>query len=288
MTIKYNSQYVDEKYVPIVEPNLYADTVLIPGITFTDEYVTGPAGQIYVHKISSGNAVEPKAPGQDFKHEAASDELIAIALNNNFQKSKKIYGVQANAVAFPLAEENLADAVKMTAEGMQYSGLACLVQEGTADTDTTKTDTSDKAVNKLLALRKLIKDAHGRANYALVNTEIYRLFLSAVGFTYNGYDEATKNAELLNRFGLNIIECNSFDSATAKYIDKAGATKTVDLTKVEMIVGYHKAFSIVPNLNALRVIDSENFIGSLAQVETNVGYTVNSPKQVIVKKVNEA
>lgn len=288
MTIKYNNQYVDEKYVPIVEPNLYADTVLIPGITFTDEYVTGPAGQIYVHKISSGNAVEPKAPGQDFKHEAASDELIAIALNNNFQKSKKIYGVQANAVAFPLAEENLADAVKMTAEGMQYSGLACLVQEGTTDTDTTKTDTSDKAVNKLLALRKLIKDAHGRANYALVNTEIYRLFLSAVGFTYNGYDEATKNAELLNRFGLNIIECNSFDSATAKYIDKAGATKTVDLTKVEMIVGYHKAFSIVPNLNALRVIDSENFIGSLAQVETNVGYTVNSPKQVIVKKVNEA
>lgn len=287
MTFKYNNQYVDEKYVPIVEPNLYADTVLIPGITFTDEYVTGPAGQIYVHKISSGNAVEPKAPGQDFKHEAAADELIAIALNNNFQKSKKIYGVQANAVAFPLAEENLADAVKMTAEGMQYSGLACLVQEGTADTDTTKTDTSDKAVNKLLELRKLIKDAHGRANYALVNTEIYRLFLSAVGFTYNGYDEATKNAELLNRFGLNIIECNSFDSATAKYIDKAGATKTVDLTKVEMIVGYHKAFSIVPNLNALRVIDSENFIGSLAQVETNVGYTVNSPKQVIVKKVNE-
>lgn len=288
MTIKYNSQYVDEKYVPIVEPNLYADTVLIPGITFTDEYVTGPAGQIYVHKVTSGNAVEPKAPGQDFKHEAAADELITIALNNNFQKSKKIYGVQANAVAFPLAEENLADAIKVTAEGMQYSGLACLVEEGTADTDTVKVDTSDKAVNKLLALRKLIKDAHGRANYALVNTEIYRLFLAAVGFTYNGYDEATKNAELLNRFGLNIIECNSFDSATAKYIDKAGVTKTVDLTKVEMIVGYHKAFSIVPNLNALRVIDSENFIGSLAQVETNVGYTVNSPKQVIVKKVNEA
>lgn len=287
MTIKYNNQYVDEKYVPIVEPNLYADTVLIPGVTFTDKYVTGPAGQIYVHKVTSGAAVEPKAPGQDFTHEAAADELIAIALNNNYQKSKKIYGVQANAVAFPLAEENLAGAVNLTAEGMQYSGLACLVQEGTADTDTVKVDTSDKAVNKLLALRKLIKDAHGRANYALVNTEIYRLFLSAVGFTYNGSDEATRNAELLNRFGLSIIECNSFDNATAKYINNAGTTKTVDLTKVEMIVGYSEAFSIVTNLNALRVIDSENFIGSLAQVEINAGFTVNSPKQVIVKKVNQ-
>lgn len=31
MAIKYGNQYVDEKYSPIVEPNLYADTVLIPG-----------------------------------------------------------------------------------------------------------------------------------------------------------------------------------------------------------------------------------------------------------------
>lgn len=288
MTIKYNNQYVDEKYVPIVEPNLYADTVLIPGVTFTDKYVTGPAGQIMVHKVSKGTAVEPKAPGQDFTHEAVTDELITIAINNNYQKSKKIYGVQANAVAFQLAEENLADAIKVTAEGMQYSGLACLVQEGTADTDTVKIDTSKKAVDKLLALRKKIKDNHGRANFALVNTEIYRLFLAEVGFTYNGTDEATRNAELLNRFGLSIIECNSFDNETAKYIDSSNVTKTVDLTKVEMIVGYYEAFSIVPNLNALRVIDSEKFIGSLAQVETNAGFKVNSPAQVIVKKVNQA
>lgn len=284
MSIKYNSQYVDEKYVGIVEPNLYAETVLIPGITFTDKYVTGPAGQIMVHKLSTGSAVTPKAPGQDFTHEASADELITIAINNNFQKSRKIYGVQANAVAIPLAEENLSDAVKMVAQGMQYSGLACMVEEGTADTDTTAITTSAKAVDKLLALRKAIKDAHGRANFALVNTEIYRFLLEEVGFTYNGYDEATRDAELLKRFGLSIIECNSFDEDEAKYIDSAGATKTVDLSKVEMVVGYNEAFSIVPNLNAMRLIDSENFTGTLAQCELNVGFKVNSPAQIAVKK----
>lgn len=283
MTIKYNSQYVDEKYVGIVEPNLYADTVLIPGITFTDKYVTGPAGQIMVHKLSVGDAVTPKAPGQDFTDEASADELITIAINNNFQKSRKIYGVQSNAVAIPLAEENLADSVKMCAQGMQYSGLACLADEGTADTDTTAITTSAKAVEKLLALRKAIKDAHGRANFALVNTEIYRFLLQEVGFTYNGYDEATRDAELLKRFGLTIIECNSFDTE-AKYIDSTGTTKTVDLAKVEMIVGFNEAFSIVPNLNNMRLIDSEKFTGTLAQCELNVGYKVNSPAQIAVKK----
>lgn len=286
--MKYNSQFVDEKYVPIVEPNLYADTVLIPGITFTDKYVTGPAGQIMVHKISSGSAIDPKAPGQDFTHEAVADELIAIQLNNNFQKSRKIYGVQANAVAFPLAEENLADAVKMVAESLQYSGLACLANEGTADTDTTAIATSAKAVEKLLTLRKSIKDAHGKANFALVGTEIYRMLLQEVGFTYNGYDEATRDAELLKRFGLAIIECNAFDKEAAKYFNYAGTAQTVDLTKVEMIVGFNEAFSIVPNLDVMRLIDSENFAGTLAQCEMNVGYRVNSPAQIAVKKYTAA
>ena len=279
----YNSQYCDEKYLPILEPNLYTDTVLIPGVTYTDKYVTGPAGQIFVHKTGKGSAVVPGAPGRDFSHEDASDSLIAIALNNNFQKSKKIYGVQANAVGYGLAEENLSTAIAMVREGRQYSGLACLAKEGTADSDTTAIATGAAAVAKLINLRKQIKDAHGQANYALVNTEVYALLLGELGLK-EIQDSAIKSAELMKRFGLTIIECNSFDNATAKYIDSTGTTRTVDLTDVEMIVGYGEAFSIVPNLEAMRIKDSENFVGSLAQVEMNMGFKVTSADQVIVKK----
>jgi len=88
----------------------------------------------------------------------------------------------------------------------------------------------------------------------------------------------------MRRFGLSILECNSFDKAAAKYYDKTGALKTVDLTGVEMIVGSNEATSILDNFVMYRLKDSENFAGSKAQVEYNTAFTVNSPKQLIVKK----
>lgn len=281
MAIQYNNQYVDEKYLPILEPNLYTDTVLIPGVTYTDKYVTGPAGQLFVHKLTKGDLIEPKAPGQDFSNVETSDSLIAIALNNNFQSSRKIYGVQENAVDFNLAEENLATAIAVIRESRQYSALACLAKEGTMTTDSTSITTGATAVQALLNMRKEIKDAHGQANFCLVSTDVYRLLLSEVGIVING-DPAVRDAELLRRFGLNIIECNSFD-ASAKYINYAGTTVTVNLATVKMIMGFNEAFSIVPNLEAMRLHDSEHFIGTLAQVEMNMGFRVTSPAQVIVK-----
>lgn len=282
MSIQYNSQYVDEKYLPILEPNLFVDTVLRPGVTYTDKYVTGPAGQLFIHQINKGNVVAPGTPGRDFVDAAAGDTLIAIQLNNNFQKSTKIYGVQENAVAFDMGESYLAESIAAVREGIQYAGLACMAQEGTADSDTTAITTGAAAVAKLLELRKMIKDNHGKANFALVSTEIYALLLSELGFAKEA-DPAIVDAELMQRFGLNIIECNGFDEATAAYYDYTGTAKTVDLTAVEMIVGFNEAFSIVPNLEAMRLKDSERFVGTLAQVEMNLGFRVTSADQIVVK-----
>ena len=80
---KYGNQYVDEQYLATIEPNLYTDEVLIPGVTFSTDIVEGPAGGYYAHKLSDGNAVEPGTPGRDFTDEAASDELIQVSYNNN-------------------------------------------------------------------------------------------------------------------------------------------------------------------------------------------------------------
>lgn len=281
MSVIYGTQYVDEKYSSAIEPNLFSDTVLIPGVTFTNKYEEGPAGGIYVHKLNSGNAVTPKAPGQDFVDEAAADTLIPIIMNNNFQKSRKIYGVQAAAVAFNAGEEYLADALNVVKEGRQYSALACMVEEGTDLGDTTAL-TKGNVVEYLISMRKTVKDNKGKANFALVSTEAYALLLENLGFTKSA-DDSIVSAELIKRFGLTIIECNSFDEAAAKYIDNTGATKTVDLTGVDMIVGNGDAFSLIDNFNVYRLIDSENFAGSKAQVEENTGMTVTSAAQIVVK-----
>lgn len=282
MSVLYGNQNVDEKYSSAIEPNLYSDTVMIPGVTYTDKYQTGPAGGIFVHKLDKGNKVKVGVPGRDFNDEAAKDNLIPIIFNNNFQKARKIYGVQANAVAFAMAEEYLADALAQTRESRQYSALACLVNEGTVSNDM-EAVTKDNIVEKLTALRKQIKANKGKANYALVSVDAYAILLKLLGLQ-TVMDPAVVSGELIKRFGLAIIECNSFDEIEAEYYDKTGTLKTVDLTAVDMIVGYNEAFSLLDNFETYRLKDSENFSGTKAQVEFNSGMTVNSPLQVIIKK----
>lgn len=284
MAIKYGNLNVDDKFSASVEPNLYTDTILIPGVTYTDKYEVGPAGQIMVHKMAKGS-VGVGTPGRDFSDDTAQDELIAIAFNNNFQKSNKIYGVQANAVAFDLGEERLTSALNDVKEGRQYSALACLAYEGTRSNDTQET-TADNVVDKIVALRKAIKDAHGKANYILVNTDVYAKCLNALGLK-DSDDTAVVSGALKKRFGLYIIECNSFDEDEAEYYNSNGTKVKVDLTNVEMICGYNEAFSVLDNLETYRLIDSELFSGSKAQVEINTAFKVNSPEQIIVKTKGE-
>lgn len=264
MAVIYGEQNVDEKYSSIVEPNLYSDSVLIPNITYTDKYQTGPAGQIQIHKLTT-DAVARKDPGADFVDEGADDELIPITLNNCFQKSRKIYGVQANAVAFNIAEEYLADSIKAVRDGREGSALACMAYEGT-DFTTLETD----AVDILLAMRKAVKDAKANPNFAIVSTEMYAELLGKIGIQSYA-DPAVKSAELLKRFGLNIVECNNAPSEI-KYKDAGGTERTINLSNLKAIVGDYNAFSVVDNVDMFRIVDSENFNGVKAQVEINSGF----------------
>lgn len=281
MAVIYGEQYVDEKYAKAIEPNLYTDTVLIPGVTYTDKWQEGPAGGIYVHKLTT-DAVAVGTPGSDFSDEAADDDLIPIILNNNFQKSRKIYGVQSASVAFNAGEEYLADALSAVRQGRQYSALACMAYEGTTYGDTTAV-TKDNVVSYLTGMREAVKKAHGKANFALVSTDVYAKLLQIVGIQSYA-DEAVRSGELLKRFGLNIIECNSFDTTSAKFYDNGGTKRTVNLKQVDIIVGASDEFACIDNFNMYRLIDSENFAGSKAQVEINSGFKVMASACIQVKK----
>jgi hypothetical protein len=89
-------------------------------------------------------------------------------------------------------------------------------------------------------------------------------------------------------YGFTIVEVNGLASANAvSYYDYTGTQKTVNtatLGGVDFIMYYSEAFSVVDNLNALRVVESPEFIGSLAQSEVNTGYRVTNPALVRVRK----
>lgn len=281
MATKYNTLNVDEKYSAILEPNLYYNSIFVPGVTYTDKYQEGPAGGIYVHKLST-TAVVPGAPGRDFEDEAASDELIPIILNNNFQKSKKIYGVQAAAVAFPIANEQFAIAVAEVKEGWNQAGNACLVTEGTTSTDKTAITS---ATDTLISERAAISKAKGTANVVLCSPDFFAMLLKEAGskFTPVRNDRIAATGSIGSYLGFTIVEDNGLAATNAKYIDSAGTTKTAAFGNVNFIMYNSEAFSIVNNLEVMRIVDSENFAGSKAQVEMNAGFKVTNPALVRVR-----
>ena len=283
MGIKYGSLNVDEKYSGILEPNLYFDSILVPGVTYTDKYQTGPAGGIYVHKLNT-TAVTVGTPGRDFSDEASSDTLIPILLNNNYMKSKKIYGVQAAAVSFDLANEQLATATQEIKESRQQSALGCLVQEGT--TSTVKTAITANAVNAVLDEAAQIKK--GKANVVLCSPDFYALVLKESGknFTPVKNDEVAATGAIGDLYGFTWIRAAGLGEQEAKYYDSTGTLKTVALSKttpVDFILYNSEALSIVDNLESYRIVDSENFTGSKAQVEINTGMKVTTPALVRVR-----
>lgn len=285
MGIIYGTLNVDEKYSSILEPNLFNESVFAPGVTYTDKYETGPAGQILVHKLST-SSVEPGKPGRDFTDEASADSLITIAINNNFQKSKKIYGVEAAAVAFPLANEQLSLATQEVKEGWNQAANACLVTEGTASTVTTAiTSATDALIDERTALAK----AKGKADVVLCSPDFYGALLKEAGdkFMPVRNDKIAATGAIGTYLGFLVIEDNGLSATNAKYINNAGTTKTAAFSGIQFVMYNHNALSIVNNLEAMRIVDSENFVGSKAQVEMNTGYTVTNPTLVRVRKVSE-
>ena len=288
--IKYNNQHVDERYSAIFEPNLFTQAWLVPGVTYTSKYMDGPAGGIYVHKLKGAEAVTPGKPGRDFTHEETQDELIQIILNNNFQKSRKIYGVQANAVSAPLANENFSTVVQEIREGREYSALACLITEGTAGSDTTAI-TPDNVKEMIIKERTELSKKKGKANVILCSPDTYAKILIAAGKEF--VPSRNENIQLAGQvgewYGFTIVEVNGLASANAvSYYDYSGTQKTVTsatLGAVDFIMYYSEAFSVVDNLNAMRLLDNvPDFIGSLAQAEVNTGYRVTNPALVRVRK----
>lgn len=288
MSVMYNSQYVDEKYSPILEPNLYYGSVFVPDVTFTDKYQTGPAGGIYIHKLTT-TACEVGKPGRDFSNEETQDDLIPILLNNNYQKSKKIYGVQAASVDIALANENLALAIAEAREGWQQSMLACLVQEGKAATDTTE-PTKDNVKDIILEVRKQLVKSKGSADIVICHPDFYTHILSAAGkdFTPSMNDRINASGNVGNWLGFTFIEANGAAAISAKYYDHTGALKTVSFKDVDFIMYNHNTLSGITNFETARLCDSETFVGTLAQTEMNSGFRVTNSDLALVHKHTSA
>lgn len=288
MPVIYGTQHVDERYASIFEPNLYFNSFLVPGATCTNKYQQ-KAGGIYVHKLSGVAPVEPGTPGRDFNHTNSADELIQIVLNNNYQKSRKLYDVQMEAVDAPLAEENLRTATEEVREGRELSAIAALITEGTASANTTAI-TADNVKQIILGERAALSKAKGRANVILASPDTYAAILTGAGkeFVPTRNERIQMSGQVGEWFGFTIFECNALAyGGSPFYHDFSGTKKTVANSKlggVDFIMYYSEALSVVDNLSKYKMEDGGViFNGVAAQVEVNTGFRVTNSALARVK-----
>ncbi len=164
-------------------------------------------------------------------------------------------------------------------------GIACLAQEGKAATATAAI-TEDTVKSDLIDTRTEIVKDKGRANVVMCTPEYYGLVLKAAGkdFTPSTNDRIAATGNVGQWLGFTFVEANGA-TGSIKYYDHTGAQKTVDMSKVQYVMYYHETLSVVSNFEVARIIDSERFAGSLAQVEMNTGYRVTNSKLARVRKV---
>lgn len=287
--MQYGNLNVDEKYSSIVEPNLYSDNVLEPGVTYNEDFQgDANSGLVKVYKQKSDGATNPTTPAGDFDDTNAENELIDLRLNNSFRKSKKIYKVQANAVSYQLADTTFSTAINDVKEGYQAAGIACLATEGVA-LDETAAITKTNVKNTVLAARKVLRKNKAKADVVFASVDTFTAMLEAAGdqFTPSKNDEMIATGQVGYWLGMKWYEANATENTAAVYYDHAGTKHTVDLTGVDFVMYDHRFFSIVDNLEEMRIIDSEDFVGSKAQIEINAGYRVTT-KEAVAVKTNKA
>lgn len=280
--MKYGNDFVNEEYSAILEPNLFAETVIIPGITYNPDFSGDvKAGLVHIYKETKGDRQDPKNPAGDFEDENTSNSLIDLRLNNSYRKSKKIYQVTENSCSYNKAEENLSLAVAENREDRQASALACLINEGTV-IETTATTISDKAVDARKALRK----KHAKADIVFASVDAFAEMLKEAGAKYTPTvnDRIITNGQVGQYLGMTWFEVDALEG-TAKYFDHAGEEKSVVLDDAELVVYDHRTLHLADNLSMMRLKDSERFTGVLAQNEINTGFRVsNSDKVAVIKK----
>ncbi len=285
---------VDDKFSPLVEPNLFAGNIFVPGVTFTDKYQIGPAGQIMVHKPGIGT-VTPTHPGADFSDVIQADAIIPIILDKQFQRSRKMYGVTAASVAYNAGAVEMELALQEVKAGwnLQAAKSICLTAGITLD-DNLLTVTSNSTIyDTIVNSRQKLREAKANPNTLIVSPKVYGNLLKAPEFQRSVVtDDAVIRDAFVGRVaGLNVYEYESLSSAIANgeiITDYNGGTADITWVaaddELEYIMHDSDAFSIVTSVEAVRLVDEPSrFIGSLAQVQIVSGFKVTNPSSVLLK-----
>jgi hypothetical protein len=278
---------VDEKYSALVEPNLFAGNVFVPGVTFTDKYQEGAAGQILVHKPGIGT-VTPTHPGADFSDAIVQDTLITLPLDKQFNRSRKMYGVTSASVSYNAAAVEIETALQEVRQAWNLQAATSLVTTASILVDDNITTvTSDSTIyDTIVNSRQKLRAAKANPDTLIVSPKVYGNLLKAPEFQRSVVtdDAVIRDAYVGRIAGLNVFEYESLNSAAANGASIGGITWVAADDELEYVMYDSDAMSIVTSVEVVRVVEEPvRFVGTLAQVQIVSGFKLTNPSRALLK-----
>jgi len=278
--------YTDDKYSALLEPNLWYNNIFVPGVTYTDKYQLGPAGQIFVHKPGVGT-VTPSAPGADFSDAIVQDSLVTIPLNLQFNRSRKIYGATLASVAYAAAASEMETAIQEIKKAWTLAGYQALIGAvGTINSTNILTVLSASTVyDTIVNDRAKLVGTGVKPDTIIVSPKVYGYLLQSDEFQRTGTvgDNAVSNAIVGRVAGLNVVEYEATDSGAIDAATIGGITWAAG-DEMEYVMYDSDAFSIVTSVEAMRLVEEPTrFVGTLAQVQIVSEFKLTNPARCLLK-----
>lgn len=276
--------FLPSRYSDILLPNFFYNSFLQPGVTYSDRYQKGIAGQIFVPKLKPSE-VKLAEPCSEF-------ELLQITLNCTYMSSKKIHSLQATVADYALISETVRLSARELAETWNKSGIAALLTEGAGQTlEAPEPQNLDELKKDILSARTTLFKQKRNGRIMLCSPDFYQLVLQYAGtlFTPSINDRMIYSGEVGEWLGLRFINLNLLqgDAAPLEYNDYKGDKQTVSKKNMEgiaYILYDPEAFSVLINFNRSRMVISPEFEGQLVQTTLNSGFRVTDDKSIFIRQ----
>jgi hypothetical protein len=264
--LTYGNKTVDDKFTALTEPNLYNNQPFQPGISFTDKYTIGPAGQILVHKPGT-KTITAAAPGSDFSDTDTADTQIIIILNKAYQASEKIYNAVAATVAYPVVAANMEVNLQSIAEAWQSDLATELETTTTVSAATTTVLDKTNVYGIIVDDREVLVTAKAKPNTLIVSPATFGVLLQSPEFQRTGDigDMVVSEAQVGRIAGLNVFEYQGMAALT------------------DYLMYDFDALSAVSAIQMARAIDSELFNGVKVQNEIVSGFKLTNVARALKK-----
>ena len=277
---------VDDKFSALLEPNLWYRNIFIPGVTYTDKYQLGPAGQIMVHKPGVGT-VTSTHPGADFSDVLVQDSIVTLILDEQFNRSRKIYGATIASVAYSAAASEMETAIQEVKKGWTLAAYTAFIETTGIinSTNILTVATASNIYDTIVDDRAKLVATGVTPDTLIVTPAIYGMLLKSDEFQRTGItgDNVVSNAIVGKVAGMNVVEYEAADSAAVDGQTIGGITwASGDLMEYAMYDS--DAFSIVTSVEAIRLVEEPTrFIGTLAQVQIVSGFKLTNPARALLK-----